>query len=426
MLRARNCLLGACLLCAAGAAAADPTVAADATAAEAGGDLAIVNARIYPSAEALPIEHGTLLVRDGRIASIAAAGAVTAAPASAVIDAHDRTVLAGFWNCHVHLITPALLHAREQPAEKLSAELEGMFTRWGFTTVFDVASELNNTEIIRERIAAGEVTGPRIFTVGNPFFPEHGTPIYVHKYLEDNGFPSFEVATADEARARARRQLAAGADGVKIFAGAIVGGEIGVLPMRLDIASAVVNEAHRAGKPAFAHPSNAAGVEVAIRSGVDVLAHTAPLMGPWSPQLIARMRAHHMALTPTLTLVEVEERKAGAPTAQIERLDQVTTQQLRAFADRGGLILFGTDIGYIDVYDTTREFQLMSRALSWRQILASLTTNPARRFAHGGGTIVPGAAADLTIIDGDPAADVTALARVRYTIRDGRIIYQHR
>ena len=35
----------------------------------------------------------------------------------------------------------------------------------------------------------------------------------------------------------------------------------------------------------------------------------------------------------------------------------------------------------------------MSRVLSWRQILASLTTNPARRFAHDGGTMVPGAAA---------------------------------
>ena len=60
--------------------------------------------------------------------------------------------------------------------------------------------------------------------------------------------------------------------------------------MPLDIASAVVREAHRAGKPAFAHPSNTAGVEVAIRSGVDVLAHTAPDAGPWNAALLARMQ----------------------------------------------------------------------------------------------------------------------------------------
>jgi imidazolonepropionase-like amidohydrolase len=101
-------------------------------------------------------------------------------------------------------------------------------------------------------------------------------------------------------------------------------------------------------------------------------------------------------------------------------------QQLAAFADNGGPILFGTDVGYIQVFDTTEEYRLMSRALSWRQILASLTTNPARRFTRGGGTLAPGAAADLAILEGDPAADVTAFARVRYTIRDGRVIYARR
>jgi imidazolonepropionase-like amidohydrolase len=390
----------------------------------AGGDLTIVNARIYSSPDATPIEHGTLVIRDGRIAALGSGTQPAAASGATVIDARGAVVTAGFWNCHVHILTPALLRARERSARELSDVLQAMFTRWGFTTVFDVASVLGNTEVIRRRIAAGEVTGPRILTVGDPFYPQHGTPIYVRKFLADNHIPSAEVATAAEARARARRQLAEGADGVKIFAGAIVGGDIGVLPMPLDIASAVVEEAHRAGKPAFAHPSNAQGVEIAIASGVDVLAHAAPMMGPWSAQLVERLRAHHMALVPTLTLFEIEERKGGATAAGVESLDQLTTQQLRAFAAGGGLVLFGTDIGYIDVYDTTEEFRLMSRALTWRQILASLTTNPAQRFLHRGGTITPGAPADLTLIDGDPASDITAFARVRYTIRDGRILYQ--
>jgi imidazolonepropionase-like amidohydrolase len=389
----------------------------------AGGDLSIVNARIYRSPEAAPIEHGTLVVRAGRIVTVAARPPASAQPAATVIDAHGAVLTSGFWNCHVHLFTPALLHAGEAPARQLSAELETMFTRWGFTTVFDLASSLENTEAIRQRIAAGDVTGPRIFTVGDPFFPEHGTPIYVRKFLEDNGFPSFEVSTAEQAGARARRELSAGADGLKIFAGAIVGGDIGVLPMPLDIATAVVQEAHRAGKPVFAHPSNAQGVRIAIESGVDVLAHTAAEMGPWNAQLVARLRAHHIALIPTLTLFEVEQRKAGAA-QRIEGVDRITTQQLKAFADAGGLVLFGTDAGYIEVYDTTEEYRLMSRALGWRQILASLTSGPAQRFTHERGTLAPGSAADLTIIDGDPASDATAFARVLYTIRAGRIIYQ--
>jgi imidazolonepropionase-like amidohydrolase len=148
-------------------------------------------------------------------------------------------------------------------------------------------------------------------------------------------------------------------------------------------------------------------------------------MGEWDQALIAQMMAHHMALIPTLTLFESENRKAHASPEQLERVDALTTGQLRDFAAAGGTILFGTDVGYIDIYDTTREYELMSRVLDWRQILASLTTNPATRFAHGGGRIEPGASADLTVLDKDPAADVTAFAQVRYTIRAGKILYQH-
>jgi hypothetical protein len=52
-----------------------------------------------------------------------------------------------------------------------------MLTRWGFTTVFDIASVLENTNLIRHRIESGEVQGPRLLTVGEPFWVR--TPIYI-------------------------------------------------------------------------------------------------------------------------------------------------------------------------------------------------------------------------------------------------------
>lgn len=394
-----------------------------ASACAAGTDLAIVNARIYASPEAAAVDGGTVLVHDGKIAALGTPAAVHVPAGATVLDAHGGAVTSGFWNCHVHFLTPPLLRPQEHGAQEIAAELQKMFTRWGFTTVFDVASTLASAQFVRRQIASGALLGPRIYTVGEPFFPEHGTPVYARQFLKDNGLPSFEVATAEEARERARRQLHAGADGVKIFAGAIVGGDIGVLPMPLDIATAVVHEAHRAGKPAFAHPSNEKGIDVAIASGVDVLAHTAPEMGPWDAQLVARLRAHHMALVPTLTLFDVEIRKGGGSAEVIEREEGIATQQVRAFAAAGGPVLFGTDIGYIDVYDTTEEYRLLGRVLTWRQILASLTRNPAQRFTHHDAALVPGAPADLVVLAADPAADVTAFARVRYTIRDGRVLY---
>jgi imidazolonepropionase-like amidohydrolase len=64
--------------------------------------------------------------------------------------------------------------------------------------------------------------------------------------------------------------------------------------------------------------------------------------------------------------------------------------------------------------------------MSFRQILASLTTAPAERFGESArlGRIAPGFLADMVVLDEDPSKDVRALATVRYTVRDGRIIYE--
>ncbi|HYJ36433.1 MAG TPA: amidohydrolase family protein, partial [Rhizomicrobium sp.] len=283
---------------------------------------------------------------------------------------------------------------------------------------------------LRARINSGELAGPMLLTVGAPFYPKDGTPIYVRQYFEAHGVPSAEVSTPEAAAARARQQLDQGTDGVKLFAGAIVpiDGKIGVLPMRIDIAKAVVEEAHRRGKPAFAHPSNQAGINVAIESGVDILAHTTTMDGGgavWSPELIARLRAHNMALIPTMTLFEVEGKKFNEKPDDLAKAITMITAEVHDYAAAGGQILFGTDVGYIDVYDTTEEYRLMSAALDWRKILASLTTAPSARFGFAAhkGRIAKGMDADLVLLDGDPAQDPTAFARVRDTIRAGRVIW---
>ena len=88
-------------------------------------------------------------------------------------------------------------------------------------------------------------------------------------------------------------------------------------------------------------------------------------------------------------------------------------------------MLFGTDVGFTTIYDTSIEYELMHRALSERQILASLTTNPALYFkAAKKGKVEKGFDADLVVLDGDPVADVRNLAKVAYTIRAGEVIYR--
>jgi imidazolonepropionase-like amidohydrolase len=297
-----------------------------------------------------------------------------------------------------------------------------MLTRWGFTTVFDIASVLKNTTVIRTRIASGEVKGPRILTVGEPFWIKGGTPIYVKPFLEANHIDIPEVESAAQAEERVQQEVRDGADGIKIFANSIERNE--VLTMPQDLATAIVAAGHRAGKPVFAHVSNNQGIEVAIQSGVDILAHTTPVDSAWTPSLVQRMVTAHMALTPTLTLWDFES-KNGSP-EDLEKWMSKAAEQLGAFSKAGGQVLFGTDVGYTDRFDTSEEFKWMSRAgMSYQEILSSLTTNPAQRFGYAThtGRIAQGMDADLVVLDADPAQDPTAFSKVRYTIRAGKVIY---
>lgn len=245
-------------------------------------DLAVVGARVYPAPEVSPIEDATVLIRDGRIVTVGARSSVDVPPGIRIVDGRGKSVTAGFWNGHIHLIKPPFRAPAEQPADVLDEPLRERFTHWGFTTLFDIASLLGDARALRARIDSGEVIGPRLLTVDMPFFPEHGTPIYVRELWQQSKVPSAEVATAEQARSRPPAQIEAGADGVKLFTGAIIGGPGGVLPMSTDIARAVVAEAHARGKPVFAHPTDQAGLDVAVDSGVDVLAqqHRTRASGP--------------------------------------------------------------------------------------------------------------------------------------------------
>jgi imidazolonepropionase-like amidohydrolase len=387
-------------------------------------DLALVGGKIYLSPTEAPIENGSIVVHDGHILAVGPSATIKIPRDAKVIECKGLVVTAGFWNSHVHVLTPGLLHAEKLSSEQIASQLEEMLTRWGFTTVFDIASVLENTNVIRRRIESGEVKGPRILTVGEPFFGKGGTPIYIRGFLEANHISMPEVQSSAEAAERVRRQIRDGADGIKIFAGSVEAN--GILIMPLDLARAIVAEAHRAGKPVFAHPSNEAGVELAIQSGVDILAHTTPSGGAWTPSLIQRVKSAHMALIPTLTLWHVETRA-------LEDFDKgmntIVLPQLRGYSEAGGQILFGTDVGYIQQFDTSEEFAWMSRAgMSFEQILASLTTSPAERFGYSthSGRIAKGMDADLVVLGGDPKQDVAAFSKVRYTIRRGEVIHTGR
>ena len=158
-----------------------------------------------------------------------------------------------------------------------------------------------------------------------------------------------------------------------------------IVVMPVELVRAAVGAGHRRGKLVFADPSNSDGARAAIEGGVDVLAHTFPserTAAPWDRSLPAMMRERGMALIPTLEL-SLRASAAGPRRRWPEAVLGRSMAQLRAFADLGGPVLFGTDVGYMREFDPTDEYVYMQRAgLSYAAILASLTTAPATRFGR--------------------------------------------
>ena len=389
-------------------------------------DLALTGAKIYTSPTEPPIENGSIVMRDGLILSVGPSSTIKIPRSAKAIDCKGLVVTAGFWNSHVHILPPALLHVADSSEKDLDQQLHTMFNRWGFTTVFDIASVLDNTVTLRRRIESGELRGPRILTVGEPIWTIE--PIYVRDFLRENHIHIPNTETPEQAVALVRDHAAKGANGIKLFTGSDQGhGKVALLPV--DTAKAAVDEAHRHGMPVFAHPTNVDGVRIAIESGVDVLAHTLPQSPPWTPDFTQELKRANLSLIPTLTLYDVEGRRQNIPDQQLTPWIAQMVDQLRAYSASGGDILFGTDIGYTEHYDTTMEFTLMSQAgMNYKQILASLTTNPARKFRDSDhtGRIAKGMKADLVVLSADPAQNVTAYSKVRYTIRDGKVTFQER
>ncbi len=100
---------------------------------------------------------------------------------------------------------------------------------------------------------------------------------------------------------------------------------------------------------------------------------------------------------------------------------------VRQFHSLGGDLIFGTDVGYMQDYSTEDEFRALAQSgLNFRDMLRMLTVAPAARFKveKQRGTVTSGKIADLVVLDGDPAADVTAFSRVHFTIRSGTLIYE--
>jgi len=378
-----------------------------------------------------------ILVRDGRIASIAAS-AEAVDPGLRVLDWSTLTVVPGLMDMHTHLAdegpygdpaTPLRSNAARDAfigARNARATLQA-----GFTTVRDVGVYRGFADVpLRDAINAGLVPGPRMFVAGTYVTVTGGGG-------EITGLPAgtevpaiFRRGVADneaEVRRRVNGILDAGADFIKLIAtGAVLadGTEPGQSEYTEAEIRAAVEEAGRRGRFVAAHAHGAEGIKRAVRAGARSIEHGSLM----DDEAIALMKQHGTFLVADIyngDYIDTVGRRDGW-SAEILRKNLDTTEAqregFRKAVAAGVNIAYGTDSGVYPHGDNARQFAYMVRyGMTPLQAIRAATLESARllRKEKELGSIAPGKLADLVALACDPLADIACLQQVRGVVKAG-------
>lgn len=381
------------------------------------------NARVFDSINGVVLPAGTVVVVDGRIASVTVGDIMTSGEDT--VDLKGRIVLPGFIDCHVHVT--AVHHdvwaLSMQPPSYITAQarhiLEGMLMR-GFTTVRDAAGADYGVQLAVER---GFLRGPRLFIAGSPISQTGGhadiRPRNVKEFMCTCAGLGLFPAIADgvpEVRRAVREQLRNGANQIKIMAGGGVASPtdpIDGTQYSLEEITAACEEAAAANTYVMAHAYSPRSITRAVQCGVRSIEH-----GNLLDEATAKvMKSHGAFLVPTLAtyaMLAEEGKRLGWSDQMLGKLDRVKDAGTLAIAiakAEGIPIAFGTDLlGAMHVHQSI-EWRLRASVQTPVEILQSATSVAAKLLNQEGklGVIAPGAHADLLVIDGDPTADITLL-----------------
>jgi imidazolonepropionase-like amidohydrolase len=393
-----------------------------------------------PSASTDVFIQGDVIVAVGAGARDLAAAA---GPTVEHVDATGLTVMPGLIDAHCHISfgEPAsndelFFHRDQSTAALLAAFNVQKLLLAGVTGFLDADCLWNVGPALRDSIEAGIVDGPRmtagmnalLTTAGGTagrLIPDTGTAAYAHV-----------MGDRDEMVRTTRQQIKYGADWVKIHVTGSLPNHKGELTVwTLDELRAVTDTAHALDTPTIAHCRNAESTRLAAEAGVDLILHASFID---EPALEAVVEAG-CAIAPTFTfLANLADHGAqvGGSSSQVDLFRgeiEATATMLRTAHDAGVPILAGSESGFaLTPYGHwhAREMEVLVEAmgLSPLEAIRCATSNGARALRRDEGTIgviAAGAAADVLVVRGDPAHDVTVLgdrSNLRHVISRGRAV----
>lgn len=387
------------------------------------------------------VSPGLVVVAGGRIS---AAGPGSQLPANAeTIDLGDATLLPGFMDAHTHLsmqyaidFDKELLDGlKKTPAERALEATETLrkTLQAGFTTVRDVGSADHVDVALRNAVAAGKIPGPRMLVATNSIGATGGhcdglAGFRRNLFGRESGIEDGIGNGADAMRALVRYNVKYGADVIKTCATG------GVLSLTDDVdtpqltqeeLNAMVDEAHALRRKTAAHAHGAEGAKRAIRAGIDSIEHGTFL----DDEALDMMKAKGTYLVPTLMAIEglkVALEKGNMLPPAIEPKARAAAKQIdetvRKAIQKGVRIALGTDAA---VYPHGRNAEelthLVRLGMKPLDAIKAATSVDAELFGIAArvGTLETGKLADIIAVPGDPSADIRAVTRVFFVMKDG-------
>ena len=385
------------------------------------------------------VEHPAIFIGDdGRITGVADARTVRWGADVKHIDLAGRTLLPGLIDMHVHLDSPAdiggyrgLEFTDSFWAMTAVGNARAMLDA-GFTTVRNVGSGNRNDVGLKQAIDNGYAVGPRIVPAGFSLGATggHCDSTFLPPSLEK---PKKEEGVADgaeEFRYQVRRQRKFGAEVIKICA---TGGvfsrntEPGQQQLTEAEMRAIADEAHQWGVRVAAHAHGAAGINAAIRAGIDTIEH-ASLADDESIRLaLARKQPVWFSMDIYNTeYTQAEGKKNGVLEDNLRKDREIAQAQRDNFrkAHRAGVrMVFGSDAGVMPHGQVGKQFRTMvDYGMTPLQAIQAATRNAAEALGRSDvGILAPGRFGDIVAVTGDPTRDVTLLERPDAVIKGGKL-----
>lgn len=417
-------------------AALSPSVLADTSVIHAG-ELLVV-------AGEAPLKKQTLVITDGKISALKS-GFVAAsnfANDAQLIDLSSSFVMPGLMDMHVHLqgeLGPnndsEMVNMSDADTLMKSAYFAKKTLMAGFTTVRDLGSSAEQSYALRDGIKSGWVEGPTIVAAGSSVAVTGG-----HGDVDGMAPDLMELHTAKtvcdgpyDCRRATRRAIKFGADVIKITStgGVLSDTDTGTgQQMADDEIKEVVDTAHSLGRKVASHAHAAAGINAALRAGVDSIEHGS-YANEESIKLFKKGGAY---LVPTLM--------AGDTVVNLAKTTNFMSPEIKAKAIRVGgdmienfkrsykagvKIAYGTDSGVSKHGTNAREAELMFEAgMTPQDILVSATLHAADLIGKSKslGTLEVGKVADIIATDASPLNDIKELLDVDFVMKSGKVVKQ--